>query len=74
VENRSRGKAETQSGTKDGALAYNNNNSNSGSNGPASLDLGEEEKEVNDQMGSMDEKPEKEERANLLTYSFTYSF
>jgi hypothetical protein len=47
----------------------NNNNSNSGSNGSASLDFGkEEQKEVNHQLlGSMDEKSEKEERANLLT-------
>jgi hypothetical protein len=55
-------------------LAGNNNKTNSGSNGSASLDFGEEEqKEVNHQLGSMDEKSEKEERANLITYFFTCS-
>jgi hypothetical protein len=50
----------------------NNTNSNSGSNGSASLDFVEEEqKEVNHQLGSMDEKSEKEERAHLLTYLLT---
>jgi hypothetical protein len=39
VENQSGSEAENQSGSQDDALADNNNNSNLGSNGWASLDL-----------------------------------